>query len=81
MIDDLAEQHERLGKAVTRLVAEHAATLESRRVTSEATPADLEKLFTDSLIRRRCPLPFGLMPCHQCSIKMREHGAMDQHPQ
>src|SRR5258708_30451297 len=49
MIDDLAEQHERLGKAVTRLVAEHASTLESRRVTSEATPADLEKLFDEPL--------------------------------
>ena len=49
MIDDLAEQHERLGKAVTRLVAEHASTLESRRVASEATPADLEKLFDEPL--------------------------------
>jgi len=47
MINDLAEQHERLGKAVTRLVTDHAATLDSRRVTSEATPADLEKLFDE----------------------------------
>src|SRR5229473_3958225 len=47
MIDDLVEQHERLGKGVTRLVAEHASTLGSHRVTSEATPADLEKLFDE----------------------------------
>lgn len=47
MIDDPAEQHERIGKAVTSIVAEYAASLDSRKVTSEATPKDLEKIFEE----------------------------------
>jgi len=49
MIDDFVEQHERMGKAVADIVAEYAATLDSRKVTSEATPALLEKLFDEPL--------------------------------
>ncbi len=49
MIEDLAEQHKHLGRAVTDIIAEHAASLDSRRVTSEATPADLQKLFDEPL--------------------------------
>ena len=49
MIDDFVEQHERMGKAVAGIIAEYAATLESRKVTSEATPALLEKLFDEPL--------------------------------
>ncbi|HVQ38006.1 MAG TPA: aminotransferase class V-fold PLP-dependent enzyme [Pyrinomonadaceae bacterium] len=47
MIDDLAEQHERIGKAVAAIVAEYAATVDSRKVTSEATPALLADLFDE----------------------------------
>jgi aromatic-L-amino-acid decarboxylase len=47
MIDDIAEQHERIGKAVASIVAEYAASLDSRKVTSEATPKFLEKLFDE----------------------------------
>lgn len=47
MIDDLAEQHERIGRAVTSIVAEYAASLDSRKVTSEATVKDLEKVFDE----------------------------------
>jgi aromatic-L-amino-acid decarboxylase len=47
MIDDLAEQHERMGRAVTSIVSEYAASLESRKVTSEATPQELEKIFDE----------------------------------
>ncbi len=47
MIDDIAEQHERIGKAVTSIVAEYAAGLDSRKVTSEATPEVLEKIFNE----------------------------------
>jgi aromatic-L-amino-acid/L-tryptophan decarboxylase len=47
MINDLAEQHERIGRAVTSIVAEYAASLDSRRVTSEATPKDLERIFDE----------------------------------
>ena len=49
MIDDLLEQHRHLGQAVSRLIIENVAQLDSRRVTSEATPADLEKLFDEPL--------------------------------
>src|SRR5712691_1134536 len=49
MIEDLAEQHKHLGRAVTDIIAEHAASLDSRRATSQATPADLQKLFDEPL--------------------------------
>src|SRR5256885_8451076 len=42
---DLAEQHDHIGRAVTSIVVEYAASLDSRRVTSDATPEDLEKMF------------------------------------
>src|ERR1044071_2502019 len=49
MIDDFVEQHRFLGPAVARIVADHMAGVESRRVTPEATPAELEKLFDEPL--------------------------------
>jgi aromatic-L-amino-acid decarboxylase len=49
MIDDFVEQHQILGDAVTRIVHEHVAQLATRRVTPEATPAELEKLFDEPL--------------------------------
>lgn len=49
MWEDLVAQHERLGRAVTSIIADFAASLETRRVASEATPADLEKLFAEPL--------------------------------
>ena len=45
MIDDIVKQHKLLGDAVTKLVVEHAAALDKRRVAPESTPADIEKLF------------------------------------
>jgi len=55
MIDDLAghltkelaKQHERLGRAVTAIITEYAASLDSRKVTSKATPQELEKIFDE----------------------------------
>src|SRR5882762_5703973 len=55
MIDDFAEQlarqleaqHESLGRAVTAIITEYAASLDSRKVTSTATPQNLEKLFDE----------------------------------
>jgi len=47
MIDDLAEQHDRIGRAVTSIVVEYAAGLDARRVTSDATPEGLEKIFDE----------------------------------
>ena len=49
MFDDFVEQHRRLGKAVSDIVNEHIAGLADRRVTPQATPAQLEKLFDEPL--------------------------------
>ena len=49
MIDDFVEQHQFLGHAVARIIHEHVAGLAARRVTPEATPAELEKLFDEPL--------------------------------
>jgi aromatic-L-amino-acid decarboxylase len=49
MIEEFVEQHRRLGKAVAEIVGEHVAGLADRRVTPEATPAELEKLFDEPL--------------------------------
>ena len=49
MIDEFVEQHHFLGNAVARIIDEHVAGLAARRVTPEATPADLEKLFDEPL--------------------------------
>src|SRR6188474_1438284 len=49
MIDDFVEQHRLLGDAVPRIITDHVATLATRRVTPEATPAELEKLFDEPL--------------------------------
>jgi aromatic-L-amino-acid decarboxylase len=49
MIDDFVEQHRFLGNAVARIIGEHVATLATRRVTPEATPAQLERLFDEPL--------------------------------
>jgi aromatic-L-amino-acid decarboxylase len=55
MIDDLAgqltrelaKQHERLGRAVTAIVTAYATSLDSRKVTSTATPQELERVFDE----------------------------------
>ena len=47
--DSLSAQHEQIGRAVVKLIAEHAANLDSLPINSGATPADLEKLFDEPL--------------------------------
>jgi len=49
MIDDFVEQHRFLGPAVAEIISNHVAGLATGRVTPEATPADLEKLFDEPL--------------------------------
>lgn len=49
MIDEFVEHHRFLGPAVARIIADHVSGLDTRRVTPEATPADLEKLFDEPL--------------------------------
>jgi glutamate/tyrosine decarboxylase-like PLP-dependent enzyme len=47
--ESLRDQHENLGRAVTRLISEHAAGLDAAPVTSRATPDDLKQLFDEPL--------------------------------
>jgi glutamate/tyrosine decarboxylase-like PLP-dependent enzyme len=49
MIDDFVEQHRFLGTAVPSIINEHIAGLANRRVTPEATVAQLERLFDEPL--------------------------------
>jgi glutamate/tyrosine decarboxylase-like PLP-dependent enzyme len=56
--ESLSEQHAQLGRAVTRLISEHAARLESAPVVSQATPDDLKKLFDE-------PLPASGVPADE----------------
>ena len=56
LTDDFVAQHERLGAAVTAIIAEYAASLDSRKVTSGAIPADLEKLFDEPLPEQGIPI-------------------------
>jgi len=48
-MEDLAEQHEHLGSAVTRIITDFAANLDSRPVAPNATPADLKAIFDEEL--------------------------------
>ncbi len=48
-IEDLAEQHEHLGSAVTRIITDFAANLDSRPVAPKATPAELKAVFDEDL--------------------------------
>src|SRR6185436_2843269 len=47
LTDQIAAQHERLGRAVTAIITEYAASLDTRKVTSTATPQQLEKIFDE----------------------------------
>ncbi|MDT7542652.1 MAG: aromatic-L-amino-acid/L-tryptophan decarboxylase [Acidobacteriota bacterium] len=49
--EQLAAEHERLGRAATEIVAAHARTLEDAVVCSRATPNELERLFDEPLPR------------------------------
>lgn len=49
VLENLAYQHEHLGRAVTRIITDFAASLDSRPVATEATPSDLEAIFAEKL--------------------------------
>ena len=49
MIEYIVQQHGQLGRAVTKIIADYVSQLDSCRVTPEAAPADLEKLFDEPL--------------------------------
>jgi glutamate/tyrosine decarboxylase-like PLP-dependent enzyme len=65
MIDDFVEQHQFLGNAVAQIINEHVATLATRRVTPEATVAELEKLFDE-------PMPEQGISLEQILARFRE---------
>ncbi|HLA10312.1 MAG TPA: pyridoxal-dependent decarboxylase [Pyrinomonadaceae bacterium] len=44
---DITEQHELIGRLVLRIITDFVRQLDSRRVTSEATVADTERLFDE----------------------------------
>ena len=46
---DLSAEHERLGRAVTKIISDYVRALDNVRVTSDATPDELEKLFDEPL--------------------------------
>jgi glutamate/tyrosine decarboxylase-like PLP-dependent enzyme len=49
MTEDLSAEHERLGLAVVEIIKSYALSLDGLAVTSEATPAELERLFDEPL--------------------------------
>src|SRR5690242_13312156 len=65
MKDDFVEQHKMLGQAVPQIINDHAAALETRRVTPPATPAEIERLFDE-------PLPETGIPIEDILRRFRE---------
>lgn len=49
MIDDIVEQHKQLSQVVPQLIIDHVTDLDSRRVSPEGTPAEMERLFDEPL--------------------------------
>jgi aromatic-L-amino-acid/L-tryptophan decarboxylase len=47
--NSLSAQHEQIGRAVVKLIAEHAARLDSLPINSGTTPDDLKKIFDETL--------------------------------
>src|SRR5678816_2175645 len=56
MVKDIVHQHEMLGHAVTEIIKELVSDLDSRPVTSKATPEDLERLFNEPLPENGAPI-------------------------
>ena len=46
---DLSAEHEQLGRAVTKIIADYARRLDGLPVTSDAAPGELEKIFDEPL--------------------------------
>ena len=71
MIEDFVEQHQILGNAVARIIHEHVAGLATRRVTPEATPAELEKLFDEPLPEKGIAIEEILARFKKTSLRTR----------
>jgi glutamate/tyrosine decarboxylase-like PLP-dependent enzyme len=48
-LNEFIEQHRQLGEAVAKIITNYVAGLDTRRVTPEATPAELKQLFDEPL--------------------------------
>jgi aromatic-L-amino-acid decarboxylase len=48
-IENLADEHERLGRAAVRIISDYARMLDAAPVCSTITPAELEELFNEPL--------------------------------
>ncbi|MGI8566716.1 MAG: pyridoxal phosphate-dependent decarboxylase family protein [Pyrinomonadaceae bacterium] len=46
---NLSAEHEELGRAVTKIIADYFRALDSARVCSEASPSEMEKIFDEPL--------------------------------
>jgi len=55
MKEDISEKHRRLGHAVLEIIADYVASLDSRPITSMATPAQLAELFNEPLPEEGLP--------------------------
>ena len=66
MIDDIIEQHKILAQSVAQLILEHVNSLDTRRVTPESTPSDMERLFAE-------PLPEEGMSLDSILTRFRDH--------
>jgi aromatic-L-amino-acid decarboxylase len=49
MMEDIIAEHEQLGRAVTEIIVNYMRELDGARVTSAATPGELERLFDEPL--------------------------------
>ena len=56
LTDDFIAQHKQLGAAVTAIITEYAASLDSRKVTSDASPNDLQGIFDEPLPEQGIPI-------------------------
>jgi glutamate/tyrosine decarboxylase-like PLP-dependent enzyme len=50
--DLLSVEHERLGRAVTKIISDYTRRLDGLPVTSDATPAELEKIFDEPVPKK-----------------------------
>ena len=49
MESSISLEHKHLGRAVTEIIVDYVRTLDERHVTSDASPADLERIFGETL--------------------------------
>jgi len=66
MIEDIVAQHKFLGDAVAKIIVGHVESLDTRRVTPESSPAEMENLFAE-------PLPENGIDLTEILARFRDH--------